>query len=174
MTNNDDQGATPKELLLEAARRDNTALLVEVLQTNHSPEFLNKSTDALGNTALHIAAQHGSYAVIDELLDLEGLEVDPVNKLEHDTPLHKAAQLAKDQRELGLDVVELLLEAGADPRIFNKQNQKPINIVDPDYRELRSVLEKAEYMITAGNDVLVGSDDDDGDEHPGSGSESDT
>jgi hypothetical protein len=46
--------------LLEAARRNNTDLLMEVLKTNSTAEFLNNSTDALGNTALHIAAKHGS------------------------------------------------------------------------------------------------------------------
>ncbi|KAF8251926.1 ankyrin [Wilcoxina mikolae CBS 423.85] len=165
----DDEGASPKELLLEAARRDNTELLEEVLAKHHSPEFLNTSTDALGNTALHVAAQYGSYDVMDELLDQEGLEVDPVNKLEVDTPLHKAVYFAKSEKKLGLEVVKLLVDAGADPRVRNKQKQKPIDISDPRDTELRQVLQNAEYLITAGNDLVV--DDDDG--PGGSGSDSD-
>lgn len=54
--------------------------------------------------------------MIDELLDQEGLEVDPVNTIEQDTPLHKAVQFAKTEKKLGLEVVKLLLDAGADPR----------------------------------------------------------
>jgi len=53
---------------------------------------------------------------MDELLDLEGLEVDPVNIIEADTPLHKAVYFAKSEKTLGLDVVKLLVDAGADPR----------------------------------------------------------
>lgn len=169
MTNLDDQGATPRELLLEAARRNNTDLLMEVLETNSTAEFLNNSTDALGNTALHIAAKHGSYDVIDELLDIEGVEVDPANTLEKNTPLHEAVQLAKDNEKLCLDVVNLLVEAGADPRILNKHRQKPIQIVEPTNTELRAVLRDGEYFMNAGDDIV----NEDNDEPAGSGSESD-
>jgi len=106
---------------------------------------------------------------MDELLDQEGLEVDPVNKLERATPLHKAVQFAKDEKKLGLEIVKMLVDAGADPRIRNKQKQKPIDIADPRDKELRDMLLKGEYMMTAGDD-LVQEDDYVG---TGSGSESD-
>ena len=58
--------------------------------------------------------------VLDTLLDQEGLEVDPVDRLEADIPLHKAVRfvngLTKEQWEAGASLVELLLDAGADPR----------------------------------------------------------
>ena len=58
--------------------------------------------------------------VLDLLLDQEGLEVDPIDRLEADTPLHKAVRfvngLAKSEWEAGASLVELLLDAGADPR----------------------------------------------------------
>ena len=59
------------------------------------------------------------------LLDQEGLEVDPLDRLEKDTPLHKAVrwvnELSKREREeLGEErvkgVVEILVDAGCDPR----------------------------------------------------------
>ena len=54
------------------------------------------------------------------LLDQEGVEVDPVDRLEKDTPLHKSVRfvngLAKEEWEAGASIVELLLDAGADPR----------------------------------------------------------
>lgn len=59
--------------------------------------------------------------VLDSLLDQEGLEVDPVDRLEGDTPLHKAVRyingLSKEEWENGASVLELLLDAGADPRL---------------------------------------------------------
>ncbi len=58
--------------------------------------------------------------MLDTLLDQEGLEVDPVDRLEADIPLHKAVRfvngLAKEEWEAGGCLVELLLDAGADPR----------------------------------------------------------
>lgn len=58
--------------------------------------------------------------VLDVLLDQEGLEVDPIDRMELDTPLHKAVRfingLSKEEWESGASIVELLLDAGADPR----------------------------------------------------------
>ncbi len=54
------------------------------------------------------------------LLDQEGLEVDPVDRLEGDTPLHKAVRfindLPKGDWEAAKAMADLLLDAGADPR----------------------------------------------------------
>ena len=54
------------------------------------------------------------------LLDQEGLEVDPVDRLEGDTPLHKSVRytngLSRLDWEAGKSIVELLLDAGGDPR----------------------------------------------------------
>lgn len=57
------QGASPRELLLEASRRNNTSLLSEVLHSQSSTQIsklLNESTDGVGNYCLHIAASYGS------------------------------------------------------------------------------------------------------------------
>ena len=58
--------------------------------------------------------------ILDALLDQEGLEVDPVDRLEGDTPLHTAVRyvngLSKEEWEAGSSIPELLLDAGADPR----------------------------------------------------------
>ena len=57
--------------------------------------------------------------MVEELLDQEGLEVDPVDRMEKETPLHKAVKYANTtDAEGGEMIVELLLEAGADPRYF--------------------------------------------------------
>lgn len=66
------QGASPRELLLEACRRNNTDLLSEVftsLSTSPSEKhssieqishLLNTATDGIGNYCLHIGATYGS------------------------------------------------------------------------------------------------------------------
>lgn len=58
------QGASPRELLLEACRRNNTNLLSELLTQYPTPEkiahLLNTSTDGVGNYCLHVAAAHGA------------------------------------------------------------------------------------------------------------------
>lgn len=60
------QGASPRELVVEACRRDQTDLIEQILnsmseKTNEEvAEFFNSVTDALGNHALHICALYGS------------------------------------------------------------------------------------------------------------------
>ncbi|KAI9891365.1 MAG: hypothetical protein M1814_002878 [Vezdaea aestivalis] len=170
-----DEGATPRELLLECSRRNNTSLLNDVVKDISSSvpqgkgiakvaETLNKAVDGIGNHLLHLAATYGSYEVLDVLLDQEGLEVDPLDRLEKDTPLHKAVRYANgltvESREAGSQIVELLIDAGSDPRIRNKAKLKPVELVDPRNTSLRLVLQKAEYAATAGADVVVADDDD--------------
>lgn len=67
------QGASPRELILEACRRNNTSLLEETIadlaseakkkgkkSAVHVAEVLNKSFDGVGNGCLHLAATYGS------------------------------------------------------------------------------------------------------------------
>ncbi|KAI4156747.1 MAG: hypothetical protein LQ340_000004 [Diploschistes diacapsis] len=156
-----DEGASPRELLLEACRRNNVGLLNEVLDAQPSKDsiadLLNNSKDGIGNYCLHVAAFYGSYEVLDHLLDQEGLEVDPLDRMDGDTPLHKAVRfvnkLDKNEWHSGAAFVELLVDAGADPRIRNKGKLKAFDLVDPLNQELRTTLQKAEYAMTLGDDV---------------------
>ncbi|KAL8922817.1 MAG: hypothetical protein Q9208_004942 [Pyrenodesmia sp. 3 TL-2023] len=162
------KGATPRELVLEACRRNNTSLLSEVLTSLSTPEkiadLLNNAKDGVGNHCLHIAASYDE--VLDTLLDQENLEVDPLDRLERDTPLHKAVRfintLPAAQWDSAHSIAELLIDAGADPRIRNKAKLKPMDLVDPKNTELRNVLQKAEYSMTAGDDVVVRDEEVDG------------
>ncbi|KAI9684191.1 MAG: hypothetical protein M1829_003461 [Trizodia sp. TS-e1964] len=158
-----DQGATPRELILEACRRNNTSLLHEVLaeQPDDAPalaHLLNSVRDPLGNHCLHVAASAGALEVLDLLLDQEGVEVDPVDRLRGDTPLHAAVRFVNGQtageREQAGEIVELLLDAGADPRLMNKARLKPGQLVDPANEALRAVLQKAEYAVLLGDDIV--------------------
>lgn len=128
----DDDGASPREQLMEACRRNNPDLLQTLLdspslqgQAAATAKFLNTTTDALGAGPLHVAAQYGSYEVLDVLLDQEGVEIDIPERREGDTCLHKAVRYVNevgrhqgggDNDDGGLAVVEILLDAGCDPR----------------------------------------------------------
>ncbi|KAK5173897.1 uncharacterized protein LTR77_002578 [Saxophila tyrrhenica] len=174
----DESGATPRELLIEASRRNNTSLLSDLLKTMPSPStistFLNTTTDALGASALHIAASYGSYDVLDLILDQEGVEIDGPEKRDGDTPLHKAVRYVNGLRDEevaeGKAVVEILLDAGCDPRIRNKAKLRPVDLVDRGKVGVRQVLQKAEMGVMAGGDVV---DEDEDDRPNGPGSESD-
>ncbi|KAH0542880.1 hypothetical protein FGG08_002740 [Glutinoglossum americanum] len=184
-------GASPGEQVLEACRRNNTELLQEVIDgfsdktsgksskkysyEEQVADLLNNAVDGIGNNCLHLAAAYGSYEVMDMLLDQEGLEVDPLDRMEKDTPLHKAVRfvngLPKAQWENGKLFVELLLDAGADPRVRNKAKLKPVELVDPRNSELRKALQKGEYSMTVGASELANNDDDDGAHNSASDSE---
>ena len=123
----DETGATPRELLIEACRRNNTSLLSELLASkplnsnaDAIAKFLNNTSDALGASALHIAAQYGSYEALDMILDQEGVEIDGKEKRDGDTCLHRAVRFCNDQApgdlEHGKAVVDILVDAGCDPR----------------------------------------------------------
>ena len=74
------QGATPRELLLEASRRNNTSLLSDLLSSLSSAEkianLLNTATDGVGCYCLHIAASYGSCRCFREGLDGLGMRAD--------------------------------------------------------------------------------------------------
>ena len=122
-----EEGATPREQLIESCRRNNTSLLNDVLaakplssQPAAIAKFLNTTTDGLGCSALHVAAQYGAYEVLDTILDQEGVEIDGQERREGDTCLHKAVRYCNSldaaEWELGRAVVDILLDAGCDPR----------------------------------------------------------
>jgi hypothetical protein len=77
--------------------------------------------------------------------------------------------LDKSDWAFGYQIVDILLDAGCDPRIKNGAKLKPIELADPRNDGLRQILRRAEYSVMAGNDVVE--DDDEG--RGGAGSESD-
>ncbi|MCJ1436752.1 hypothetical protein MMC27_006134 [Xylographa pallens] len=198
------QGASAREIIIEACRRDNVPLLHELFASHASAAqtaaLINGAKDGVGNYCLHIAASYGSYDVLEELLDQEDVEVDPIDRMEGDSPLHKAVRyvngLDKEDWAGAAPLVELLVEAGADVRyvdvspispgqkrcpklrgswvretgLRNKAKLRPIELVDPRNAELRAVLQRAEYAEMAGDDVV---DEDEEDEGP-TGSASDS
>ncbi len=74
------QGASPRELLLEASRRNNTSLLSDLLSSLSSAEkianLLNTATDGVGCYCLHIAASYGSCRCYERGLTEVGINKD--------------------------------------------------------------------------------------------------
>ena len=176
-----DDGATPKELLLESCRRNNTALLNDLLSqpplssdTSKIAEFLNTTTDSLGASGLHVAARYGAYDILDIILDQEGVEIDGQEKREGDTCLHTAVRYVNglspgEWQGEGKALVDILVDAGCDPRSRNKARLRPVDLLDPRNEVVRNVLQKAELQFMAGGDVV--DEDDDGPNGPGSESD---
>ncbi|KAG8405697.1 hypothetical protein J3459_021563 [Metarhizium acridum] len=102
------EGASIKELLIEACRRNNTDLLLEVLHDKPDAEItalLNNTTTVMGNHLYHEAASHGNYEIIDLLLDQPSFECDHPSTASRATrPLHTAIRWlnAEPPRPAGL------------------------------------------------------------------------
>lgn len=115
--------------------------------------------------------------VIDLILDQPGVETDPLTTRDRDTPLHAAAQYANTFAPSSPDqaaaaaVVDILVDAGCDPRIRNKGKLKPVDVVDPRNEALRDTLRRAEVVLVEGESLL---DVDAGEEEGGNGPPSDS
>lgn len=170
------EGASAQEQIIEAARRNNVELLHEVLGQQDGVEaiakLINDSRDPLGNTPLHLAAGNGSFEVLDVMLDQELVEVDPLNRLQLETPLHAAVRYSYDEPAHGEFIADTLIEAGADPRIRNKNKQKPVDLAQPSNTVLIETLKSAEFALMLGpSDEQQGQEAEDAGE--GSASDSD-
>ncbi|PMD27629.1 hypothetical protein NA56DRAFT_141167 [Hyaloscypha hepaticicola] len=185
------EGASPQELLIEAARRNNTELLQEIIDGCGSAEkaavLLNETKTVLGNYIYHEAALKGNYEVIDMLLDQEGFECDPISRIEGDTPLHSAVRYINSLTEsqptnpdittFAQELISMMVEAGSDPRIRNKANLTPYQLTDPRNTALRQQLQDAVDITQNQGDYIVDEQDggevDEDEDYAGSASDSD-
>ncbi|KAI1628969.1 hypothetical protein EDD37DRAFT_603881 [Exophiala viscosa] len=176
----DVDGASPKEQVLEACRRDNVELFHEVVNIlkdkskEEIADFFNNTTDTMGNHLLHVCANYGAYDVMNELLDVEFLECDPLTRRDKETPIHCAIKYANEREvDLGEAMAKMLIEAGGDPRIKDGHGRKPAAICTPRTEELRGTLIKEEYVLNEGlkNADVHPDDEDDGAAGPDSDSE---
>jgi hypothetical protein len=102
--------------------------------------------------------------VLDELLNIELLECDPLTRRDKETPIHCAVKYANEREvELGAAMAKMLIDAGGDPRVKDRLGRKPAEICTPRTEELRTMLGTEEYVLNEGlkgGDVVQ--DDDDG------------
>lgn len=143
----ENEGASYKEQVLECARRNNVELFTTIkqeVQPDQLALLLNSTTEMItNNSPLHIATLLGNWEFIDAVLDVEGVEIDPLNR-DGDTPLHLAVKFAGDEPEYGYFIIDNLVDAGSDAKIVDRHGLKPVNYVR-DNEKLRSLLESAEY-----------------------------
>ncbi|KAI1820474.1 ankyrin repeat protein [Xylaria intraflava] len=156
------EGASVKERLVEACRRNNVDLLKEIIGGCKDDEeisaLMNNTTTVMGNHIYHEAALQGNYEIIDMLLDQPEFECDPINRAEGDTPLHSAIRWINSeppaQREFGNALVEMMLEAGSSTRVKNKAKLTPYQLVDPRNKGLRELIQKHEYAALHAGDFV--------------------
>lgn len=88
---------------------------------------------------------------MNELLDIEFLECDPLTRRDKETPLHSAVRYANERElELGEAMVKMLVEAGADPRIKDEHGRKPAETCTPRAKGARETLQQEEYILNEG------------------------
>ncbi len=168
MSDENFKGATAEEQVIEAARRNNLDLFKSIEdqyeeKPNEFIKLLNTSTDATGDSALHLCCKYGCYTVMDEIIDLDGVNLNVRAPVTGDTPLHYAANYSFSEPAYALFLIQQLIEVGANPSIRNKEGLKPIDIVGGSNDKIRKVLESAEYARTAEHvgEVVQDIDDDD-------------
>ncbi|GAA6002300.1 ankyrin repeat-containing protein ANK1 [Rhodotorula paludigena] len=166
--------ATPNHRLIYAANTDSEEMLLEVL--NGSEPFDVNYQDGLGQTALHYAASSPSPDALQLLLDRDDTDVDLQNRLDRATPLHLAVKLEHEAARQG--VIEMLLDAGADPSLKDIHGLKVQDYLHPDRSDVDKAIQHAirvalseRTMGGVSNNADLANDDDDGE--PGSGSDSD-
>jgi ankyrin repeat protein len=91
------------------------------------------ATDKNGVTALHHAVRFRSPTAVRTLIE-HGANVNQVCWKSGSTPLHRAvtqtgAPSTAGRRQEALEIIRLLIAAGADPSITNKSGRKPADYV---------------------------------------------
>eukprot|EP01121_Diplochlamys_sp_Union-15-3_P022080 TRINITY_DN9295_c0_g1_i1.p1 TRINITY_DN9295_c0_g1~~TRINITY_DN9295_c0_g1_i1.p1 ORF type:complete len:159 (-),score=38.22 TRINITY_DN9295_c0_g1_i1:31-507(-) len=121
------------------------------------------SRDELGNTALHYAAGAGHVLVVQHLTKSGKVNVNAQNNV-GDTPLHKVA--FKNPKRV-VDVINLLISAGANIQLANKEGLVPYDVCRD--AEARSLLvatgDVPGYDPDLAEDEESNDDDDDDDEN---------
>ncbi|CAH6718965.1 ankyrin repeat-containing protein [[Candida] jaroonii] len=163
-------GASHKEQILEAARRNNTELLLQIKSELSNDdvklsELINTTKEIItNNSPLHLACQLGNWEFIDIVLDIEGVEIDPKNRA-GETPLHLAVKYTNEEPEHGYFMIDNLIDAGSDPRILDDSKLKPINYIK-DNAKLKELLESAEYAISLEHQIDIEEQEDEEDDGP--------
>lgn len=89
--------------------------------------------------------------VMNELLDIEFLECDPLTRRDKETPLHTAVRYANEREvELGEAMVKMLVDAGGDPRIKDAHGRKPAETCTPRAKGAKATLQQEEYILNEG------------------------
>ncbi|KAI7876212.1 ankyrin [Lichtheimia hyalospora FSU 10163] len=127
------------EIMLAACRNDQDELLKEML---NSDDVDYNFVDGIGDGALHYAAKYGSLSCLELLVTLKAIDLNMRDRIDLDTPLHKAVQY-KEDGDIAIAMVDQLLEAGADPRIENRAKMTPPMLVNPNDEDMKELFDQA-------------------------------
>ncbi|CAO3628392.1 unnamed protein product [Mucor fragilis] len=131
----DQEKTTDNDLMLAACRNDLDEMLEDIFKEG---DFDINHTDDLGDTALHYTARFGSLTCMELLLGV------PTINYEEDP-------------EVALNMVDILVDAGADPRIQNNAKSTVEDYVVGRSDDMRDLIDRA----VAGYDMEDNSDDED-------------
>jgi hypothetical protein len=112
------------------------------------------------------------------LLDQEGFECDPLSLREGDTPLHSAIRfinslpqpLSPPNADFASSLLSMMIESGSDPRLRNKANLLPAQLIDPALVTLKQQLQDAADVMLLKGDFVEEEEEEEG-EYEGSGDE---
>lgn len=153
------EGASLEERLVGAVRTNNEDSLTEILsplEMSEKAKTINTTCDSVGRKLLHIAALYGSYDCLFSMLDHEGIEIDPLDRLEGNTPLHLALKYAERDPQVGGEIVNLLIECGANTTIKNQQGKTPIMLAKAaKLTDIENSLRGAQYAAEMGSAEAV-------------------
>ncbi|KAJ1830821.1 hypothetical protein LPJ63_004696 [Coemansia sp. RSA 2711] len=156
-----DEGASREEQLLAACMSDQSDMVKEILA---DPKRVNiNHTNGVGFTALHYAAQTRSLDCIRLLTKYKGIDANIQDRMSGNTPLHLVLIHGEEEDPM-LDIVELLLKAGANPNIANKEHERPIQLTHDDEDDIQRMLVRASVAIEAKHAQAAFDDQDDDDD----------
>src|SRR5688500_7534245 len=121
-------------------RADQRERLIALLKAGADIHAIDKN----GVTALHHAVRFRSPIAVKTLIE-HGANVNQVCRKSGSTPLHRAvtttgAPGSAGKRQEAIEIIQLLIAAGADPSITNKAGRKPVDYVKDD--SIKLLLEK--------------------------------
>jgi hypothetical protein len=108
--------------LLAAASAGKSQVVKMYLESGRNPNLRNSS----GQSALHLAVQHGQRNVVRLLTKTYNADVSLCDA-EGQTALHLAIMHCGEKK----DIIEMLLQRGADVNIKNKVGRSPLDLAEP-------------------------------------------
>ena len=116
------------DLLLSASRQNQHERVRGMIEVGGIPA---SHSNSIGQSSLHICAMWGSVDCMKVLIE-HGADVNAANMLNGDTPLHMAVWSHKTSADDKQAIVDILLDAGADPNLRDYGGKAPADLLVSD------------------------------------------